>query len=318
MIALIILISFLPIILWWYAFSYVDSSTENRKRFFLWILWWIISVFPIIYSSDIAETLSISFLNIFDYMYALSDIVSLPLFFISLSIFLFFIVIFSFVFGSVVHKFRNIFYVYLRNFLVFLFLVLLLSLFIFTFKVVFPYDIYLSSDTTISYQNIVLNSLKLVIFYYLLVAFIEEASKHFNFLQSSFVYIDSVKTWVLYAIFVALGFSFVENILYFYDVYSKNWIWSELLTIYFFRSTFSIMVHILVSSVIAFYFSKALLLYRSKDLSFPYLKIFLKWLFIGIILHLVFDVSITLWFSFMIILYFVWGYLYVSSIFYRE
>ncbi|MDR2411168.1 MAG: PrsW family intramembrane metalloprotease [Candidatus Peribacteria bacterium] len=63
---------------------------------------------------------------------------------------------------------------------------------------------------------------------------------------------------------------------------------------YFFRSTFSIIVHILSSSVIAYYFSKALILYRSKDLSFSYLKIFCFGLIISILLHLIFDVFLSL------------------------
>ncbi|MDR1945046.1 MAG: hypothetical protein LBQ59_02995 [Candidatus Peribacteria bacterium] len=54
------------------------------------------------------------------------------------------------------------------------------------------------------------------------------------------------------------------------------------------------MVHILSSSVIAYYFSKALILYRDKDLSFSYLKIFCFGLVISILLHLIFDVFLSL------------------------
>ena len=127
-----------------------------------------------------------------------------------------------------------------------------------------------------------------------------------------------IKDWVLYAIFIALGFSLIENMLYLYNYYIIYWLNSELLKIYFFRSAFSVIVHVLSSSVVAYYFSKALLLYRNKDLSLPYLKIFSFWLFISILLHLLFDVTITLGFSMVMFLYFIWGYLYVSSIFYRE
>jgi hypothetical protein len=93
---------------------------------------------------------------------------------------------------------------------------------------------------------------------------------------------------------------------------------SELLKIYFFRSAFSVIVHVLSSSVVAYYFSRALILYREKDLSLPYLKMFLFGLVISIFLHLLFDVALTLGFTFVIFVYFIGGYLYVSSIFYRE
>ncbi|MDR2411122.1 MAG: PrsW family intramembrane metalloprotease, partial [Candidatus Peribacteria bacterium] len=64
--------------------------------------------------------------------------------------------------------------------------------------------------------------------------------------------------------------------------------------LYFFRSVFSTIVHILCSSVIAYYFSKALILYRDKDLSFSYLKIFCFGLVISVLLHLIFDVFLSL------------------------
>jgi RsiW-degrading membrane proteinase PrsW (M82 family) len=170
----------------------------------------------------------------------------------------------------------------------------------------------------ISFWNIIFNSFWLIIFYYLVVAFIEESSKHFNFLQSSVLSINSIKDWVLYAIFVALWFSLIENMLYLYNYYISYGLTSELVQIYFWRSLFSVIVHVLSSSVVAYYFSKALLLYRKKDLSLSYLKIFSYWLFVSILLHLFFDVALTLGFTFIMFIYFIWSYLYVSSIFYKE
>jgi hypothetical protein len=88
--------------------------------------------------------------------------------------------------------------------------------------------------------------------------------------------------------------------------------------IYFYRSTFAVIVHVLCSSVVAYYFTKALLLYREKELSFPYLKIFLFGLSFWVWLHLLFDVALSLGFTFIMFLYFIGWYLYVSSIFYVD
>jgi hypothetical protein len=236
---------------------------------------------------------------------------------VSLGFFLFFLALFSLALWVFTHKFRNVFWVYIKNFFVFLCFVFFLGLF------VYGINIWLSNidfmiPNEIIFWDIVFNSFRLVIFYYLLVAFIEEASKHFNFLQSSILYIDSVKTGVLYAIFIALWFSFIENILYLYSYYTQYAFGSETLKLYFFRSTFSVMVHVLCSSVLAYYFSKAFIAYREKDLSFAYIRIFFKGLILSILLHLIFDITLTLGFSFIIFLYFIGGYLYVSSIFYRE
>ena len=218
------------------------------------------------------------------------------------------------------HSFSKVIKVYLRNLVVFAFLVFLVAVFTYVLTLLWSSFSFLDArvDNGVAFWSIVFDSFKLIIFYYLIVAFIEEASKHFNFLQSSVFYITSIKTWVLYAIFVALGFALIENILYFYNLYDVIWLSSDLLKTYFFRSIFSVMVHVLCSSIVAYYFSKALLLYREKDLSFPYLKIFLSGLFFAILFHLIFDIALTLGFSFVIILYLVWGYLYVSSIFYTE
>jgi len=315
-ILIIIMISLFPIVIWAYVFSYIDNNPINKKRFLVWIIGWALSVFPILHMDKIIDYFKFDYLNIFYFIRNIWDISSTFQFIISLSIFLIFLVLTSFLLWSFIHKFKQILLIYLKNILVFLILIIWLWILVYLFNKFFSFDFTINQP--IWFWKIFFDSFKLIIFYYLLVGFIEEASKHFNFLQSSILYIDSIKTWVLYAIFVALGFALVENILYFYNIYTIKWLWSELVSTYFFRSIFSVMVHVLTSSVVGYYFSKALILYRNQELSFPYLKIFIFWLIISILLHLIFDVALTLWFSFVIILYFLWGYLYVSSIFYRK
>jgi RsiW-degrading membrane proteinase PrsW (M82 family) len=311
------MISFFPIVIWAYIFSYIDDNAINKKRFFVWILWWALSVIPILYLDNILDVFNFQYINIFYYVSQIKSLFTSFEFWISLSLFMFIIVLFSFLLWWFIAKYREISKIYLKNIFVFLLFILFLSFFVFIFNILFS-AVNLSISNPISFWNIVFDSFKLVVFYYLLVSFIEETSKHFNFLQSSVLHIKSIKDWVLYAIFVALGFSLVENILYLYDYYTDYWLSGWLVQIYFMRSIFSVIVHVLCSSVVAYYFSRALLLYRERDLSLPYLRIFLYGLFISILLHLFFDVAITLGFSFIMFLYFIWGYLYVSSIFYKE
>ncbi len=281
------------------------------------VIWGALSVVPILYMDKILEFLNFKYLNIFYFVSEIKWLFTSFEFWLSLSLFLFVIVIFSFLLWWFVFKFKEISKIYLKNILVFLVFIALLSITIFFLNIVFTkFDFAISES--IAFGNIIFNSFRLIVFYYLLAAFIEEASKHFNFLQSSVLYIKSIKDGVLYAIFVALWFSLIENMLYLYNYYSTTWLNWELVKIYFFRSAFSVIVHILSSSVVAYYFSRALLLYKDHDLSFSYLKIFSFWLVISILLHLFFDVAITMWFSFIMFIYFIWGYLYVSSIFYRE
>ena len=314
---LLAVISFFPIVIWAYAFSYIDDNQLNKKRFFVGILGWAISVLPILHMDKILDFFDFKYLNTFYFASKIKDFFTSIEFWISLSLFLILIVASSFILGNFFLKFREIIKIYMKNILVFLFFIGILIFFVF-FSNGFLDVINIEITDSVSFGNIIFNSLKLIVFYYLIVAFIEEASKHFNFLQSSVLQIDSIKSGVLYAIFVALGFSLVENMLYLYNYYTQVGMTGELIKLYFFRSTFAVIVHVLSSSVVAYYFSKALLKYRDKDLSFPYLKIFLFGLFVSVFLHMIFDVALTLGFSFIMFVYFIWGYLYVSGIFYSE
>ena len=312
------LLSFFPIVIWAYIFSYIDNNDINKKRFFIWLVWWALSVIPILYLDKLLEILNIKYLNIFYFISNISDFFSSLEFWFSLALFFLVIITISFLLWAFLHFFRKIFSVYVQNIVIFLIFIVFISFLVFILNIWLSWiDFEVSGN--IKFGNIIFNSFKLIIFYYLLVAFLEETTKHFNFLQSSILHIKSIKTWVLYAVFVALWFSLVENVLYLYSIYINNWWISwELLKTYFFRSIFSVIVHVLCSSVVAFYFTKALLLYRKKNFSIPYLKIFSTWLSISILLHLIFDVALTLGFWFIMFIYFIWWYLYVSSIFYKE
>lgn len=314
---LLIVISFFPILIWAYTFAYIDQNPLNKKRFLIWMFWWILSVFPILYMWKIVEFFDSKFLNVFYFLSEIKDFFSSLQFGFSLSLFVVFLVFFSFIFGFLILRRKEIFQIYLKNFFIFLFIILFFTFLVFGLNYFLNFIDFKISNSS-SFWNIVFNTFKLIIFYYLLIAFIEEASKHFNFLQSSIFSLTSVKSWVENAIFVALGFAFIENILYLYNFYNSYWLNFELVKIYFFRWFFSILVHILCSSVVAFYFSKAYILYKEKKIIFPYFKLFSLWFFASVFLHLFFDISMTFGFSLVLFLYFVWWYLYISSIFYKE
>jgi len=315
-ITLISFISLIPIVIWWYIFSYIDNSRLSRKRFIVWLIWWTISVIPILFLDKILESSKFNFLNIFEKITNTDNIIWLFNFNLSLISFLFILAWFAFIAISWTNKNKQILKIYLKNIIYFSGFILLLSIIIFLLSKswIWGWEIKNSQN----FWELVFNTLKLIIFYYLLVAFIEEASKHFNFLQSSILNIKTIQNWVLYAIFVALWFALIENILYLYSDYKNSWFSMELASTYFYRSIFSIMVHVLCSSIVWYAFSKVYLENWCSKINIKYLKTFFLWLAIAILLHLIFDVSLTLEFSFMIMIYFIWGYLYISSIFYKE
>ncbi|PID86410.1 hypothetical protein CSB08_00300 [Candidatus Gracilibacteria bacterium] len=317
-IIVLLILTFLPFLLWGYLFSYIDDSKFSRKRFLAGIFGGAISVFPILYMDKFFELFDFRYLNIFYYTFNIATIdsvfelgLSLTLSIVTISIFIlfFYLKLFS--------KLKKVFFTHI---LIFIFFIFSLSLFLYFVNLFLQnfQSITGLNETVIYFGDIIFNSIRLIIFYYIIVGFVEETTKHFNFLGTSFLYIKSVKSGVLYAIFIALGFSFVENILYLYGNFIKLGLTSELVQIYFLRSIFSVVVHILCSSIVAYYFSRALLTYRKNNLNFPFIKVFFLGLFIGILLHAIFDITLTLGFSFVILIYFMFGYFYVTSIFYKE
>lgn len=217
-------------------------------------------------------------------------------------------------------SFKNLFVLYLKNLFYISVFLALSSAVIYVLNLVFSQIPLFSKsrDLGVNFWDIAFSSLKLIIFYYILVWIIEELSKYLWFFSSSFLYIKTVRTWVLYAVFVALGFSFVENILYFKNIFDSTGMTWQLVTTYFFRSIFSVILHVLCSFVVAYYFSKVLIKYRSLDIKFPYIKVFFFWLFMSIILHMIFDLALTFGLTIFIFMYLIWAYFYITWVFYKE
>lgn len=319
-IILITLISFIPILFWGYLFTYLDDNSFNKNRFLIWILSGSISVFPVLYLSDIIDFTWLKFLNIFSYIYNFSSFFDIFILFLWLFGLLFMLSILPFVFLNWLKKTKEQIKEYSKIFLVFLWFLWFLAVIfylLFLFFNTFPNFNYFLDNSSISFKNIVFNSLQLVIFYYLITALLEELSKFFCFKYSKKFEITDIKQWVLYAIFIALWFSFFENILYLYSSYKKSWLSMDFVWVYFNRNIFSLMLHVLCTSVLAYFFTKAYLK-LNEYFNREFIKILLIWFFVWIFLHSMFNVFLTYNITFIIFLYFIWAYFYLTSIFYSE
>lgn len=62
---LIAIITFLPILLWGYIFSYLDNSPLGARRFGLGIIAGAISVVPVLFMKEIMDFVSLVHWNIF-------------------------------------------------------------------------------------------------------------------------------------------------------------------------------------------------------------------------------------------------------------
>ncbi len=141
---------------------------------------------------------------------------------------------------------------------------------------------------------------------------------------------------IMFSIIAALGFSFVENISYFYDAYTKGGV-DTLFVNFIFRSLFSTFAHVLFSAICGYYygighFAKPLLqkeltvnrhrfwswfhrIFKFKTENFFHEEKILQGLFISVILHGVFDIFLQMRWDYVMVPYLVVGYLYVRHLF---
>lgn len=134
----IAIISFLPILLWGYIFSYLDNSPLGARRFGLGIIAGVLSVVPVLFMGDIMTLANLANWNIFPLLLhtdspiglTLSLLITIGL--IATSIFIFSLGIFSMSMGKVWKTYiRNTFIVVLIGILFSLFHVVLFNLNIF-------------------------------------------------------------------------------------------------------------------------------------------------------------------------------------------
>jgi len=232
---------FIPIILWSYIFSFVDNSLLNKKRFLYGVLAWGISVIPILYMDNLLSYLQLKDLSVFKNIYILLDIHSYIYLLFSFIVIIFFMYIYS-IFTTFLYR-KNTLKIFIQNFYSYGILIFFLLGFFFLLQVFFQLfpsvNIFISKS--IYFEWYIYNSLKLVIFYYIIIAFIEESSKYFHFLWIHTLNLNSIRVGILGTIFIALWFSFIENIIYIFSIYSGTGVSSELIKVWFFRSIFSTM-----------------------------------------------------------------------------
>ncbi len=305
---------FVPIIIWSYIFTFIDGSKLNKKRFVFWIIAGGIGVLPVLYSQSFFDAFWLGELDIFSVIYSLWNFWSYILLLISLGmIFLWIVSIPSGIFyAKNLFAPQKIFKIFPYIFLIFgMGIMFLITQIFFT---LFPsLNVFVSES--IYFDGYIFNSLQLVIFYYLVIAFLEEMSKYWYFRTLDTPLLHSIKTSVLGVIFVALWFSFIENILYIFSLSATLWFWGELVKVGVFRSIFSTMLHVVCSAVIVY--GTGSLLFPSQK-SFKKLALLSTPFYVGIMLHALYDVTLSFNLGFIMLLYLLGWYLYVWSIFYHD
>ena len=178
-----------------------------------------------------------------------------------------------------------------------------------------------------------------VLITFMLVGVIEESMKFFSVKMVDDDYFQSIDDAIEFFIVAALGFSFTENILYFYTIWIQEGA-GNLVLPFLFRSSFSTFAHILFSGIFGYYyglaqFAKPILqeeLFSKRRLITVYLhkltsiekeKLFYKHkmiegFLIAVLLHASFNIFLELNLTFMMIPFLIGGYYTLNHLFEKK
>jgi RsiW-degrading membrane proteinase PrsW (M82 family) len=181
----------------------------------------------------------------------------------------------------------------------------------------------------IGFSNLIVLPLSAIITF-MIVGVIEELMKLGSVKLADHKQIRNVDDAIELFIIAALGFSFTENILYFYNIWLANGT-SGILLPFLFRSAFSTFAHLIFSGILGYYygiahFAKPILqeeirenrshwtVILHKIFGFRKIKLFYReslfeGLLISIGLHAVFNIFLEMKLTFMIVPYVVFGYM---------
>ncbi len=190
----------------------------------------------------------------------------------------------------------------------------------------------------IGFSNFMIVPLSVIITF-MFVGIIEEVMKMLSVKVADDDEIRSVDDAIEFFIIAALGFSFTENILYFYNIWISQGA-SNLLLPFLFRSTFSTFAHLMFSGILGYYygmahFAKPILqeelkakrkqwvqklhnIFHFKKEGIFYKEIILEGLLISIGLHAIFNIILEMNLNFLIVPFLVGGYRTLNYLFAKK
>ncbi len=178
-----------------------------------------------------------------------------------------------------------------------------------------------------------------VLITFMLVGVIEELMKYLAVEMTDDDKLLSIDDSIAFFIIAALGFSFTENILYFYNIWVRDG-GQNIFTPFIFRATFSTFAHVMFSGILGYYhgvaeFAKPILqeemrakrrrptlwfhkiVNRKKVKEFHQEKMF-EGLLIAIGLHAIFNILLEMTLTFLIVPFLVAGYITLTYLFAKK
>ena len=289
-----------PIFFWMYILQSFPSLGIWRKQFFMGIWAGALTTLPLIYSDfwivgGLIESIFFSLSYISE---------SILWFTIWLRLLLFFILVFILGYWFIYLKKHIIPRSYIRSCI--WYSVLILG---FSFTIFFVYSIFWNpiDGEMVTSWDYVFQWFALIFWYYIIISLLEEGLKYFWNSQALLGGTKNFYKLIWYACATWLGFAFFENLLYSYSYYQQiDWL-EGLFQLVFFRSVFTVSLHILCAILLAawlYIFSQSswdkkrmcislLWLWWWAILSHAFFDIALSYEYIGVIFLYVFTLYIT-------------------------
>ena len=285
----------LPLVFWLYILVQLRKESRVRVQFLLWICIGTFTACILNFYKELGlepffKTL---FLNIWSVDISLNERSIITSFASVFAVFWVFFFIFKAVFtGQIPLVKYSTSYVYM------------LGVVVCTSLLIFSLSLYISgSDPLIRerFGDIIFYSYTAIIWYYLVISLLEEGVKFIGWygFYSTLWDLD-LRVLISVAICISLWFAFFENILYSIFYVKENSIDYSLITLIFFRSIFSVLLHIFASAcmVIAFYY----ILY-SKKIYILRIWLFGCFIILSILGHSIYDLGLTFGHTWVIFLY---------------
>lgn len=298
--------AFVPVLFWGYLFSYYDNSTSSARRFLAGLVFGGLAIALVLSFDSLLSLVGLQEANPFTLVaHAEGGVFSFLGGYVGMTVvFAVAASVFGFLFGSAGTTVRQ------RLLSVGAFVLAGIATVV-LWRLASASGLYASAlSSPLRLEGAVYASAAAVVLYYVLVAASEEAVKHFGFLAGYSPDADTLARAVIAGMFVALGFSFVENILYLANIASSGSLFSGL---YWqtlgYRSVFSTLLHVTCSAVLAAAFYRAFI----EKTPAPFTRYLVVGVGASVLAHAVFNSSMVLGFPGIVFVYLVGGYLYITS-----
>ena len=299
----------IPILVWLYLYESFSKEFVKRRHIVFWMFLGCLITLPIVLSSQTSFTLV--FEKIFWYLY-MQDVFMLSVWFLGSILCMY--MIFFLVLSLLKKSFSGVWFLIYSVLVVSIVSIAVVLWYMFVIWLWVGSDIFLPESRLIF--GVIFSSFLSIFWYYLIVSLLEESGKFMWHLSQAHKkhYTVSLSHFLTFSVSIAVWFSFFENILYTYMQYMREGVGFHLVVLVFFRGLISLSLHILCT--LLFSLGMWYIWNLSSLWGKQYMSYFLYSLpiFISILFHTFFNVSLTFgyaWVSFLVFvsLYFVVAYI---------